>query len=53
MGTGPTVKVFKPAFELDELNVSVIVEYIDPHPEMEYMAMRTSKKRYIIFITSI
>jgi hypothetical protein len=28
------------------------MEHIDPHPEMKDVAVRTSKKRYIIFISS-
>jgi hypothetical protein len=27
------------------------MEHIDPHPEMKDVAMRSSKKRYIIFIS--
>ena len=36
----------------EEYSEMVIVKDIDPHPEMEYMAMRTSKERYIILISS-
>jgi hypothetical protein len=37
---------------LDEFDVSIIVEHIDPHPEMKDVTMSSSKKRYIIFISS-
>jgi hypothetical protein len=36
---------------LDELDVPVIMEHIDPHPEMKHVTMSSSKKRYIIFIS--
>jgi hypothetical protein len=36
---------------LDELDISVIVEHIDPHPEMKDVAMRVTQKRYVIFIS--
>jgi hypothetical protein len=43
------IQRLEPSLELDELDVPVIVEHIDPHPEMKNVPMRTSKKRYIIF----
>jgi hypothetical protein len=43
------IEILEPSFELDEFNTPVIVEDIDPHPEMKHVTMRASKKRYIIF----
>jgi hypothetical protein len=46
-----TIQILEPSFELDEFDVSVIMEHIDPHPEMKDVAMSSSKKRYVIFIS--
>jgi hypothetical protein len=49
---GVGVQRQEPTLELDELDVAVVMEHIDPHPEMEDMAMRITKERNIIFISS-
>jgi hypothetical protein len=46
-----TIQILEPSFELDELDVPVIMEHIDPHPEMKNVTVGSSKKRYIIFIS--
>jgi hypothetical protein len=48
---GVGVQRQEPAFEVDKLDVSVRMKHIDPHPEMEDMAMRITKERNIIFIS--
>jgi hypothetical protein len=62
MGNGPITQACgscgvgvqrqEPPLELDELDVPIIVEHIDPHPEMEDMTMRITKERNIILISS-
>jgi hypothetical protein len=46
-----TIQPFKPPLELNELHVSVIVEYLDGHTEMEDMTMRMSQERNVVFVT--
>jgi hypothetical protein len=47
----PVIQGLEPTLELDELDVPVVMEHIDPHPEMKDVAMRITQKRYVIFIS--
>jgi hypothetical protein len=49
---GVGVQRQEPPLELDELDVPVVMEHRDPHPEMKDMTVRITKERYIVFISS-